>query len=195
MEKDIQLYRICACCKESKPLTKEYFHGTQFKGKSDFHRYCKPCRKETRKDSYKYKTLEQQKSEIQRNSEFQSKTLSGRAIVMLKSYRTTDKNKERDFDLTKQWLIDNIIDKPCFYCEDSYRTGADRLDNKKGHTIENCVPCCGVCNSVRSDIFTIEEMKEIGLKIKDLKTKRDIRKISGMSKKLTGQTNITLIIE
>lgn len=190
MEKDTQLYRKCSHCKENKPLTKEYFHKTQFRGKPDFHKYCKPCRKKTRKDGYKYKTLEQQKSDIQRNSKFQSTTLSGRAIVMLKSYKTTDKKKGRDFNLTKQWLIDNIIDKPCFYCEDTYRTGCERLNNSIGHTIENCVPCCGVCNSVRSDIFTILEMKEIGLKIKELRTKREIRKISGRSKK-----DITLIIE
>lgn len=174
--------RICAHCKEIKPLTAEYFHRTQLNGKPNFHRYCKPCRKETRKDGYKYKTLEQKKSDIQRSAEFQANTLSGRAIVMLKSYRTTDRKKNREFNLTKQWLIDNIIDKPCFYCEDTYRTGCERLDNEKGHTVENCVPCCSVCNSVRSDIFTILEMKELGLKIKELKLKREIRKISGHSK-------------
>jgi len=175
-------YRKCSVCKVDKPLTVDYFHKTVFRGQPDFHRYCKPCRKETRKDSYKYKTLEQQKSDCQRSAEYQYKTISGRAIVLLKSYRTSDRKKNREFNLTKEWLINNIIDKPCFYCEDTYRTGCERLDNTKGHTIENCVPCCSVCNTVRSDIFTISEMKELGLKIKELKTRRNIKKISGNAK-------------
>lgn len=193
---DTLLYRKCPNCNEDKPLTKEYFHGTQIKGKPDFHRYCKPCRKITRKDSYKYRTLEQQKSDCQRSAEYQRKTISGRAIVMLKSYRTSDRNKNREFDLTKDWLINNIIDKPCFYCNDNYRTGCDRLDNKIGHTMENCIPCCSVCNTVRSDIFTVLEMKELGDKIKELRLKREIRKISGNSKeRLEGQKEINITIE
>lgn len=171
--------RTCYKCKIEKPLTTEYFHSG---GKNKFHRYCRDCRTKTRKDSYKYMTKEQQSKNTARTSYYQKNTISGRAIVMLKGYKRTDAKKGRVFNLTKQWLIENIIDFPCFYCGDNYRTGADRLDNKKGHTIDNCVPCCAVCNSVRSDIFSVLEMKEIGLKIKELRQFREIRKISGHSK-------------
>lgn len=181
---DIVLFRKCSNCKIEKELNSENFNRTRIKRKSDFHRYCRECRKLTRKDTYKNQSKEKQKESIKRSSEFQKNTLSGRAIVMLKSYRTTDKKKNREFNLTKEWLIENIIDKECFYCEDNYRTGCDRLNNDLGHTINNCVPCCAVCNSVRSDIFTVLEIKELGKKIKELRLKREIRKISGMSKKL-----------
>ena len=39
--------------------------------------------------------------------------------------------------------------KPCVYCGDTKRIGADRIDNTKGHTKENCVPCCIECNIAR----------------------------------------------
>jgi hypothetical protein len=34
----------------------------------------------------------------------------------------------------------------------------DRIDNSKPHFASNVVPACGVCNRVRSDRFTYEEM-------------------------------------
>lgn len=175
-------YRKCPVCKIDKELNSDNFSKTIHKGLPNFHRYCKPCRKLTRIDSYTYMTDEQKKIAIIKNYKFQKETISGRAIVMIKSYRTNDKKKNREFNLTKEWIIQNIIDKPCFYCEDTFRTGCERLDNNLGHTIENCVPCCAVCNSVRSNIFTILEMKEIGLKIKELRSKRIIRKVNGNKK-------------
>lgn len=174
-------YRKCYHCSNAKVLNSDNFNKC---GKSGFHRYCKECRKITRKDGYKHMSDEEKKISSLKSIEYQKNTIEGRAMVMLKSYRTADRNKGREFNMTKQWLIDNIIDKPCFYCEDTYRTGCERLNNNLGHIIENCVPCCAVCNSVRSDIFTILEMKELGLKIKELKGKREIKKISGNSKKL-----------
>lgn len=34
--------------------------------------------------------------------------------------------------------------------------GIDRLDSSLGYTIENCVPCCSMCNRMKSD-FTVEQ--------------------------------------
>lgn len=182
MSKNVEK-RKCSNCKKEFPLTTEYFHKTTFRGKPDFHRYCKPCRKLTRKDGYKYKNDIEKRRACKRSADYQRDTIPGRAMVMLKSYKTTDRKKGRDCDLTKEWIISNIIDKPCFYCGDTHRTGCERLDNNIGHTMNNCVPCCPVCNSVRSDILTVLEMKEIGDLIKKLKTKRNIIKVSGNKKK------------
>jgi len=57
-----------------------------------------------------------------------------------------------------------LTSQPCFYCgvEPSQRgatqagfngvylyNGLDRIINKKGYTLENIVPCCGVCNRAK----------------------------------------------
>lgn len=80
-------------------------------------------------------------------------------------------NSEVDFD--GQWIIDNIFDKGCIYCgeTDWRKLGCDRIDNKKGHTKDNVVPCCTRCNKLRSNKFTVDEMKEIGAVIKKIENR------------------------
>lgn len=80
-------------------------------------------------------------------------------------------NSEVDFD--GQWIIDNIFDKGCIYCgeTDWRKLGCDRIDNKKGHTKDNVVPCCTRCNKLRSNKFTVDEMKEIGAVIKRIENR------------------------
>lgn len=43
---------------------------------------------------------------------------------------------------------------PCMYCHYPPRgefNGIDRVDNSKGYTLDNCVPCCAWCNRAKSD--------------------------------------------
>jgi hypothetical protein len=63
------------------------------------------------------------------------------------------------------WIIDldtftNLIQQPCHYCSGELhetRSALDRKDNSQGYTIDNVVPCCKICNSIKSDKFTYEE--------------------------------------
>ena len=72
---------------------------------------------------------------------------------------------------TKEEFIERAT-KECMYCGDkltnthkklhnngdfSY-TGIDRYDNKKGYEKENCVPCCSVCNRLKTDM-SIKDFK------------------------------------
>lgn len=41
-----------------------------------------------------------------------------------------------------------------------------------GHLKSNVVPCCYECNCARNRNFTFDEMKELGLTIKEIKQKR-----------------------
>lgn len=50
--------------------------------------------------------------------------------------------------------------------------GLDRLDNAKGYEPGNVVSCCSECNIARSDNFTPEEMKVIGMAIRKVKMAR-----------------------
>lgn len=95
---------------------------------------------------------------------------------MISAYRCKDKKRGRVFGLTNDWVLENIIKKPCVYCGDTENVGCDRVDNKKGHTNDNVVPCCASCNTTRGDNFTHFEMLELGDTIKQIKHKRNISK-------------------
>ena len=46
----------------------------------------------------------------------------------------------------------NLVTSACYYCNHSSETetiGIDRVDNTKGYTKENCVPCCWKCNRIK----------------------------------------------
>lgn len=91
---------------------------------------------------------------------------------MISSYHCRDKKKSLKFDLDREWLREFIIDKPCIYCGDLDNVGCDRVDNKLGHTKDNVVPACYICNTVRNNLFSVEEMRRIGKLIADIKKRR-----------------------
>lgn len=78
------------------------------------------------------------------------------------------------FKLTKE-QFKNIIVQPCIYCGNTLTqemrnrfnngtfkyTGIDRYDNTKGYTIDNCVPCCNVCNRMKSNLSISEFEKRL----------------------------------
>ena len=72
-----------------------------------------------------------------------------RALHLLSSHKHEDKiNGFECFDLTVDWMVDNILSKPCVHCgeTDWHKIGCNRIDNSKGHTIDNVEPCCRRCN-------------------------------------------------
>jgi hypothetical protein len=40
--------------------------------------------------------------------------------------------------------------------------GVDRIDNGTGYSLENLVPCCALCNQIKSQLLTYEEMVILG---------------------------------
>jgi hypothetical protein len=96
-----------------------------------------------------------------------------RIIWLISNYKKNDKKRDFVCNLTFNWVQENIINKSCIYCDDTENIGCDRIDNTKGHTKDNVVPCCYTCNIVRNDHFTFEEMKYIlGPTIKHIKQLR-----------------------
>lgn len=79
-------------------------------------------------------------------------------------YKNSAKKREYEFELTKEQFI-KIATNNCRYCGiepsrvafNSIKTisllynGVDRLDNNKGYTLDNCVPCCTHCNRAKLD--------------------------------------------
>lgn len=99
-----------------------------------------------------------------------------KASKMISSYKHKDrKNQTTICDIDIDWMINNIMKKPCVYCGDINRIGCDRLDNTKGHTKDNVVPCCFECNCARNNNFSHDEMLELGKAIAKIKAKRSKR--------------------
>lgn len=96
-------------------------------------------------------------------------------------YRRQAKNRNKNFELTRDQFR-NIIKQNCYYCGEFperknsyinksgqrrlrsnvtvekaeenwvYINGVDRLNSDLGYTIENCVPCCKLCNLIKREI-------------------------------------------
>lgn len=84
------------------------------------------------------------------------------------------KDRGWEFQLTKDQILE-IIQQPCFYCGcephhkikiygangDLIYNGLDRVDTFKGYTIDNVVPCCGICNHAKAKLSSAEFKEHI----------------------------------
>jgi hypothetical protein len=65
------------------------------------------------------------------------------------SYKSSAKARKISFDLSiKDFRRFAMLN--CVYCGDKVKTiGIDRIDNDKGYSVNNCAPCCSVCNRMK----------------------------------------------
>jgi hypothetical protein len=64
--------------------------------------------------------------------------------------KVSARNRGYDFDLSREdflWLMN----WECFWCGDE-PTGVDRLENKVGYNVDNCVSSCKRCNVAKNDM-------------------------------------------
>ena len=76
-----------------------------------------------------------------------------------REYRVCKKNAlVRGYDNTLTFeQFKHICEQPCYYCGAApqkrstglIKNGIDRFDNSIGYTLENCVPCCPMCNTIK----------------------------------------------
>lgn len=75
------------------------------------------------------------------------------------------------------WLLTKedyfmLLTKCCVYCEGPLSpmgVGLDRINNDLGYTSVNVQPCCGVCNRIRGDNMTCEEMHSVANLLKEIR--------------------------
>ena len=124
--------RICGKCYEEKSL-----NCFRIKKNSNFTvSSCKECEKNRHKDF--------------------ARTLHGRWMFAKK------RAAQRDIE----WNLDKeiyaaLIKEKCHYCSGKLQktgVGLDRKANEFGYICENVVPCCKICNIVKNDHFTYNEM-------------------------------------
>lgn len=85
-------------------------------------------------------------------------------------YERSAKKRSIAFDLSREQFRSLVTAACCTYCGSTTKRpvyshkkreafhvfGIDRVDNSKGYTVENSVPCCKVCNRAK-DIMTRDE--------------------------------------
>ena len=99
--------------------------------------------------------------------------IRSKASKMISAYKHRDLYHQLPVcDIDVDWMINNILTKPCIYCGDTKRIGCDRIHNDGGHTKDNVVPCCYDCNCARNNNFSYEEMFVLGNAIKTIKEQR-----------------------
>ena len=86
-----------------------------------------------------------------RSWKFLKKSLRRPISLVYESYKRHAKIRKQVFYLSKEEFGTLIIQK-CYYCgkiDKRNFNGIDRVDNKKGYTLQNCVACCNYCNHAK----------------------------------------------
>lgn len=144
--KDIKLGRTrkeCISCKENKTLNQYWLVNGKYRK-----RVCKAC--ERKKNPRVYNQLQQQKDARKAREKRQARP----AFAMVKDARNWDHKRgfTKDPAFTVEFVT-QMIAQGCIYCgETQIRISLDRIDNSKGHTIDNVVPACIRCNLLRRDM-------------------------------------------
>jgi hypothetical protein len=84
---------------------------------------------------------------------------------VFRQYKRGARLRNYNFDLSLDEFV-RLCEQDCFYCGslpsnkrknrsgngDFTYNGIDRVDNEKGYTLDNCVPCCKRCNRLKMDL-------------------------------------------
>ena len=118
---------------------------------------CKHCNiTVTNQDKKRIKRIRNFKEEMNKNK-----------VRYYKEYINGALKREYEFLLSFEEFSE-LIDKECIYCNHNIFeevNGIDRIDNLKGYTKENTVPCCEMCNRIKyiyHPLFFLEKCKIIG---------------------------------
>lgn len=155
--------QICRICKNDKDIDE---YNRRNDNKIGYRTECKECQSINLKENYnKNKKYRLEKQKIYYNNNHHIKKYRDYSRLDLNKFNTT-------LDFTKDELK-NILNDKCYYCgDDKSKMGLDRIDNNKGHTLDNVVVCCELCNMTRGDRYSVEEMLLLGEVIKKIKYTR-----------------------
>ncbi len=154
----------CPTCNQDKPII-EFYKASNGKARG----LCKEChnksvvgwQKTSGKDSRLRSLKKYARSEgFKDKSRIRRKTPSARFDQLLRA----SKNRNLPSNITLEVYLKLTENNQCIYCMGPLPLsgiGLDRIDNLKGYLLDNVLPCCGECNRIRSDVYTIEEMKTI----------------------------------
>jgi len=128
--------------------------------KDGLHNQCNECRWDHYRRN-REKILEERRRDYVLN---RKKFLSYRSRIGARYSCIKGNAKKRGIpvEISKDQYASIVCGQVCFYCKGPLPSisggGLDRIDNEKGYTVDNVVPCCGSCNMIKGDNLTHEEM-------------------------------------
>jgi hypothetical protein len=138
----IQGMKTCSvCCKD--------FTIEMFKGNNGETKTCRNCR-----DAFKIADEKRDKEHVNKLSQEND----NKPLNKYNKYKDRCLEKNINFELTIEEFSKFIFDK-CYYCgtKDNINNkhnqeginGIDRMDSTVGYKLNNCVPCCKMCNYMK----------------------------------------------
>jgi hypothetical protein len=136
---------LCKYCGEDRP--ESAFHMSAGRRRKK----CGPCRREQFISNPEgFQQAEERRHAVRRKARRENDHMTV-ARNVLQDCRYTDKRKNRDCDLTLEFVAECVA-KPCFYCgvePPEVRITLDRIDNSLGHLQNNVNTSCVRCNHTR----------------------------------------------
>jgi hypothetical protein len=156
--------KLCKKCNQEKDEAYFYINQSWCKDcKNNYDKQCRllfPERYKKQKEQSKKWHLEH-KEDVREHQKKNIRTIKSR-------FRNA---KKQALKRNKNWSISieeykSIIDLRCYYCNGFFGKvetgcGLDRIDSSKGYEINNVVSCCYICNIIKSNILSVEEMKAV----------------------------------
>lgn len=143
--------KICVCNTQlTSTVYKEYQEKYRTEHKDIWKKYEKN-RSQKSKDKKrvynKWYYAEHRDVILKRNARY-SQTLHGKFT----EYKSRAQKAGMAFELTLE-QFQMFWKKHCTYCGSVINTiGLDRINNSIGYTIDNCVPCCSICNNQKHSL-------------------------------------------
>lgn len=166
---EVKVKKCTGICGEEKPDTLEFF----YKKRNGLEKQCKACRLARCKERHANgETWEQKNPERKKSNRADRLAWNperDHALGRLTGYYRKDKAKgfslptdredpEPELGISYSDVL-WIQEQPCTYCDyKDGNCGADRIDNSRGHASDNVVPACGVCNRMRGNCFSPQQM-------------------------------------
>lgn len=138
-----------------KQYHKKWYEENREKRSEELKEYGKLHKKENVLRTQKY--TKKNKSKVYEYGKEYNKTISG----SYRMYKSSSVPRKKEFNLSID-EFSKLVSSPCRYCgETSKKIGVDRVDNSIGYTLENCAPCCTVCNMMKKAMGVDDFLKHI----------------------------------
>jgi len=140
--------KTCLVCKIEKEITEFWRNPNYEDGYLRKCRLCMKADKKSKKSRYdataRWRKKNPDKNRVYQRNYFDS--IHGR----FKRYQYDAYRRNYSFSITlEQFKV--LIEQDCFYCGQEKSMGVDRHQNNIGYQLENCVPCCQICNRMKND--------------------------------------------
>jgi hypothetical protein len=152
--KHLKTKKCCLCQKRKKTSDFRYIKNyRQYRKLDNRFSYCFSCERQYNNNRYA-------KPEIKDRRKIQIRSFNR---IFWRSRFEARKVKKLVWTITKEDFA-ALRKLLCVYCDGSLPEvgiGLDRINNNLGYTKNNVVPCCTICNKIKNNILTYDQMIQL----------------------------------